>query len=242
MSPKLILAACLLPLFPFSLIFNAVFAWIRPPLARAALLLGWPLSGLWVLAASGITPPDWIVPWALATALLYALRALTLRDAGQWLAYLSVSLGALLWVQPEPELAWAMSAPLALLALVLGAIVKRYGAAFAGYPDALAARSPRLAGVFALAVLAAIGTPPFSSFFVWLSWALTVTPGAAVVLLVVWLLWSWAAIRLLQGLLVGEAPPEAARPVDLGRAGVWLAALALVALLAGGLWIAGGRI
>lgn len=240
MNPKLILAACLLPLFPFSLIFNAVFAWVRPPLARAALLLAWPLAGLWVLAASGITPPAWIVPWALATALLYALRALTLRDAGQWLGYLSVSLGALLWLQPEPGLAWAMSAPLALLALVTGGIVKRYGAAFAGYPGALAARAPRLAGVFALAVLAAIGTPPFSSFFVWLSWALAATPGAAVVLLVVWLLWSWAAIRLLQGLLVGMAAPGEAVPADLGRGFVWLGALALSALLVGGLWIAGG--
>lgn len=240
MNAMLILAACLLPLFPFSLIFNAVYARVAHPLARAALVLAWPQAGLWALAASGATVPGWVQPWALATALLYGVRALTLRDAGLWLAYLSIALGALLWLAPAPALAWAFAAPLALLALAIGAIATRYGAAFAGYPDALAARSPRLAGVFALAVLAASGMPPFSGFFVWLHWALDTRPAAAAVLLVVWLLWSWAAVRLLQGLLVGRMAPDAAAPRDLGRGAVWGYALAFAALLAGGVWLAGG--
>lgn len=240
MNAMLILAACLLPLFPFSLIFNAVYARITHPLARAVLLLAWPQAGLWALSASGATVPGWALPWALGTALLYGVRALTLRDAGQWTGFLATALGALVWLRPENALVWAFSVPLALLALATGAIVSRYGAAFAGYPDALAARSPRLAGVFTLAVLAAAGTPPFTGFFVWLRWALAAPSVAAAGLLAVWLLWSWAAIRLLQGLLIGDAPPDAASPPDLGRGATWGYGLAFVALLAGGLWLAGG--
>lgn len=242
MNPMLVLAACLLPLFPFSMLFNALFARVRHPLARAGLLLGWPQAGLWAVQASGATLPDWIAPWALATALLYALRALSLRDAGQWTGFLATALGALVWLRPEATIVWALSVPLALLTLATGAITVRYGAAYAGYPDALALRSPRLAGVFVVAVLVATGTPPFAGFFAWLSLALAVPPGLAPGLLVVWLLWSWAAIRLIQGLVVGEMVAEAASPSDLGRAQTWAYALALGGVLIGGLWLAGAMI
>lgn len=240
MNTVLILAACFLPLFPFSMLFNALFARVPHPLARAGLLLAWPQIGLWLVQSSGAGVPHWIAPWALATALLYALRALSLRDAGQWIGFLATALGALVWLQPEAAMVWAFAAPLAVLALVVGAITARYGAAYAGYPDALAQRSPRLAGVFVVTVLVAIGTPPFSGFFAWVSLVLAVSPAIALGLLGVWLLWSWAAIRLIQGLIVGEAAPETASPDDLGRGPLWLAVLALGGLLVGGLWLAGG--
>ena len=86
---------------------------------------------------------------------------------------------------------------MALLALITGAVVTRYGAAYAGYPDALALRSPRLAGVFVVAVLVATGTPPFAGFFAWVALVLAATPAMAMGLLAVWLVWSWAAIRLM---------------------------------------------
>ena len=239
MNPKLLLAACFLPLFPFSMLFNGVFARVRQPLARAVLLLAWPQAGLWLVQQAGGLP-DWMAPWALATALLYALRALSLRDAGQWTGFLATALGALVWLRPELAIVWAFFVPLALLALITGAIVTRYGAAYAGYPDALAQRSPRLAGVFVIAVLVATGTPPFAGFFAWLALALAATPGIALGLLAAWLLWSWAAIRLIQGLVVGEAPLDGVQPDDLGRGQTWLLALAFVGLLLGGLWLAGG--
>lgn len=239
MNPKLLLAACFLPLFPFSMLFNGVFARVRQPLARAMLLLAWPQAGLWLVQQAGGLP-DWMAPWGLATALLYALRALSLRDAGQWTGFLATALGALVWVRPEPALVWAFFVPLALLALATGAVVARYGAAYAGYPDALAQRSPRLAGVFVIAVLLATGMPPFAGFFAWLALALAATPGIALGLLAVWLLWSWAAIRLIQGLVVGEAPGDGVKPDDLGRGKAWLFALAFTGLLLGGGWLAGG--
>jgi hypothetical protein len=239
MNPLLILAACFLPLFPFSMLFNSVFARIRHPLARAVLLLAWPQAGLWAVQQAGGLP-DWIVPWALATALLYAVRALSLRDAGQWTGFLATALGALVWLRPDTAIVWAFFVPLALLALITGAITTRYGAAYAGYPDALALRSPRLAAGFVVAVLVATGTPPFAGFFAWLALALTAAPEIALGLLAVWLLWSWAAIRLIQGLVVGEAPADGAQPDDLRRGQTWLLALAFVGLLLGGLWLAGG--
>ncbi|MFN3544844.1 MAG: hypothetical protein ACK4UX_08335 [Thiobacillus sp.] len=237
MNAHLILAACLLPLFPFSMLFNAVFARIRQPLARAVLLLAWPQAGLWVVQQAGGSP-DWIAPWALATALLYAVRALSLRDAGQWIGFLATALGALVWVRPDTAIVWAFFVPLALLALITGAVVTRYGAAYAGYPDALALRSPRLAGVFAVAVLVATGTPPFAGFFAWIALALAATPAMAMSLLAVWLVWSWAAIRLIQGLVVGEAAAHAL-PGDLGRVQTWMFALTYAGVLLGGLWLAG---
>ncbi len=239
MNAHLILAACLLPLFPFSMLFNAVFARIRHPLARAVLLLAWPQAGLWVVQQAGGSP-DWIAPWALATALLYAVRALSLRDAGQWIGFLATALGALVWVRPDTAIVWAFFVPLALLALITGAVVTRYGAAYAGYPDALALRSPRLAGVFVVAVLVATGTSPFAGFFAWVALALAATPAMAMGLLAVWLVWSWAAIRLIQGLVVGEAAAEDALPGDLGRGQTWMLALAFAGVLLGGLWLAGG--
>lgn len=239
MNIHLALAAVLLPLFPFSMLFNALFVRVRHPLARAAILLALPQAGLWLVQQAGPLP-DWIVPWALLTALLYAVRALSLRDAGQWIGFLATALGALVWLQPDVTVVGAFFVPLSLLALVTGAIASRYGAAFAGYPDALALRSPRLAGVFVVTMLVATGTPPFAGFFAWLSLLLAATPAVAVTLLVLWLLWSWAAIRLIQGLVVGKANPAVGPQSDLSRMQTWLFALAFAAWLLAGVWLAGG--
>ena len=239
MNLTLAFAAVLLPLFPFSMIFNALLARIRPPLSRAAILLAWPLAGVGLVQQAGPVP-DWVAPWALATALFYAFRALSLRDAGQWTGFLATALGALVWLRPEFSLAWAFFAPLALLALATGGIATRYGAAYAGYPDALAQRSPRLAGVFVVAVLIATGTPPFAGFFAWIGLVLAAAPALALALLAVWLLWSWSAIRLIQGLVVGKAGVHDATHDDLGRGPTALYACAFAALLLGGIWLAGG--
>jgi hypothetical protein len=56
-------------------------------------------------------------------------------------------------------------------------------------------------------------------------------------LLGIWLLWSWAGARLLQGLVVG--PANAQDSPDLSLAATWLYALVLVALVVGGVYLIG---
>ena len=50
----------------------------------------------------------------------------------------------------------------------------------------------------------------------------------------VWLLWSWAGAWLLQGLITGT--PEEPHPEDLESGIAWLYALALILLLAAGVY------
>jgi hypothetical protein len=60
------------------------------------------------------------------------------------------------------------------------------------------------------------------------------------VLTLVWLLWSWAAARLLQGLIVGAAEPSPRQ--DLSTLVAWGYAVALIALLSSGLLLTGSRL
>ena len=53
----------------------------------------------------------------------------------------------------------------------------------------------------------------------------------------IWLLWSWAGARLLQGLVVWPGNPQDSP--DLSLAATWLYALVLVALVVGGVYLIG---
>lgn len=237
--PTWLIAGFFLPLFPFSMPFNWLFARTRSPAGRALLLLLWPQLGLRLLHAVGGTVPDWVAGWALATAALYALRLLTVRELNLWTGFLATSAWALLWLSAASwPAALGLSAPLVVLALVAGAMRTRLGAAYAGLAGGQVADLPRLAGVFALAVLAATATPLFPGFAVLLRTMLDAGFVDAWVVATIWLLWSWAGMRLLRGFLVGE--PAGPRPPDLGPAATWGFALILVALLAGGAILIGG--
>lgn len=241
-----ILAGLFLPLFPLSMVFNRLFARVRSPLARGLLLLAWPQAGLALLHAGDAEVPGWIVAWALATAALYALRALALREVGLWTAFLATSAWALLWVTApsagDPALphlyALSFSVPLLLLTLLAAGLEQRFGAAYTGLYGGLAQALPRFAGVLVVVVLAAVATPVFPSFLTMLASIVAATPAGALALGGIWLLWSWAGMRLLQGLVVG---PAAKDPVpDLGVAVTWTYVAALGVLVVAGLSLSGG--
>jgi hypothetical protein len=99
---------------------------------------------------------------------------------------------------------------------------------------------PRLSGVLVISILAATATPLFPAFFAMLNALIVSQPAPAVVLTGVWLIWSWAAARLVQGLIVGPAEPSP--ELDLSLAITWAYAAALATLVVAGLILTGGRL
>ncbi len=235
-----------LPLFPLSMAFNLLFARVSQPLARAVLLLAWPLAGLGLLHILGTDAPEPVLNWALATSALYAVRLLALRDLGTWTGFLATSVWALLWIPAREgfELAdialdaLGFSAPLALLVLITVLLNRRLGGAYAGINGGIAASLPRLSVVLIICLLAAVATPPFPGFFSLLSVLMLASPVNLVGLLVVWLLWSWAAARLIQGFVVGT-PAQDSSVQDIGLPVSWGLAMAFTALLLTGVLLTG---
>lgn len=244
----LLIAALFLPLFPLSIVLNAVLTWLRFPMARALLLLAWPQIGLLVLQAAGPAIPQAFVPWALLSSGFYALRLLSVRDLGLWAGFLASSSLALSWALAAGGasmidlqlFAFGFSLPAALLVLLTGPLTQYFGAAYAGLPGGLAGVLPRLAGVLIMTVLAAIATPPFPGFFAMLSLLQRTSPSAALGALVIWLAWGWAAIRLVQGFVVGT--PARASIDDIGRPSMLAYAALLAAFTAVGLYLIGGAL
>lgn len=245
-SPAYLIAAVFLPLFPASMLFNRLFPRVGNAWLRMALLLVWPQLGLLALAMLPGRPPVWIVYWAVLTACLYAFRALALRDLGLWTAHMATSAWSLLWAvamfaESETALvleAVALSVPFVLLAWLASRLEAQFGAAYAGTYGGLAQTLPRLSTLLSLSILAAVGTPLFPAFFTLLAavtQSLPVMPGAAVLMLAVWLLWAWAGARMTRGMTVGPARADAGP--DLGvvasvAPGIVLALLAVSGLAA----------
>lgn len=243
-----VLAALFLPLFPLSMAFNALFGWGRNSWFRAILLLAWPQIGLTLLPMTDAPAPDWVLGVALFTAVLYAFRAIALREVGQWTGYLATSAWALLWLALLNDTALmdirfyalGFSIPLALLAFLGARLEKHFGAAYTGLYGGLVHSLPRFSGVLVIVVLAIVASPLFPGFFAMVMTIVAAVPTApwvALVVAITWLLWSWAGVRLLQGLVVG-AGNEIDAP-DLSTACVWLYTVALLVLLVGGLYVSG---
>jgi hypothetical protein len=239
------LAGIFLPLFPFSMVFNLLLGRCRPLILRGLMLLLWPQLGLLLLSAIDAPIPNWLVPLAVLTAGLYALRALALRDVGQWGGFLATSAWALLWIplhgaNPPMTLhlyALGFSGPLVLLATLGAGLEQRFGAAYTGLYGGLAESVPRFATVLVFVVLAVIATPLFPAFFIMLATilqAIANMPAIALGVAVVWLLWSWAGARLMQGLIAGSAGEV--HPLDLNQAVTWGYTLVLLLLVMAGLY------
>lgn len=247
-DPMLLLTALFLPLFPLSMVFNALLQRAGHPVARALLLLAWPQAGLWLLAGQTAEVPSWFVTWALATALLYGFRLLAMREIGRWVGFVATSAWALLWLPAyggvEAAGLWgsaaAFSVPLVFIVLLAAVLEARFGAAYTGIYGGLALAMPRFAGVLVVSVLAVTATPLFPSFFAMLQALVVSQPVPAVTLTVVWLIWSWAAARLLQGLIVGT--PARATGQDLGVATTWAYALGFIVLVVAGLALTGSHL
>ena len=239
-----LLAGIFLPLFPFSMVLNVLYGRLRHPGLRVLLLLAWPQIGLYLVFAYGLVVPQWLVTWALLTSLLYAVRVLVLREVGLWTSFLATSAWALLWILLAngtagfhlEVFALGISIPLVLLALLGASLERRFGAAYLGLYGGLATRLPRFSGILAVVVLAIVATPLFPTFFAMLSMILKTLPVAPLVaagVAIVWLLWSWAGAKLLQGLLVGSQGPAVA---DLSRVNMWLYITVLAGLVFTGVY------
>jgi len=244
----ILLAGIFLPLFPMSMVFNAIVDYSKPAWLRAFLLVTWPLIGLFILLNINVTLPDWLLPLALFTSILYALRILTLREVNQWSGFLATSLWSLLWLPVMQDTtavllysyALSMSVPLILLVLLSTGLEQRFGAAYIGLYGGLARTIPRFAGVLVIVVVAAIATPVFPTFFIMLHLVvetLAAKPFAAMVLLLIWLLWSWAGARLIQGLIVGRASDVKIPDMDISTIGFY--SMVLLALVFGGIYLSG---
>jgi NADH:ubiquinone oxidoreductase subunit 4 (subunit M) len=245
-----LLVGIFLPLFPLSMLFNVLYARIRNPLLRGLLLLVWPQIGLALVFAFGLTASNWVLAWALMSSLLYALRALALREVGLWTSFVGTSSWALLWILlmgnggNDAEsfqltmLTLGISAPLVMMALLGAGLEQRFGAAYLGLYGGLAQSIPRFSGVLVVVVLAIVATPVFPAFFALLSMIIKTTPVAPFIAMgvgLVWLLWSWAGARLLQGLIVG---PKRNAVADLSAATLWMYIAVLLGLtLTGVYWM-----
>jgi len=238
------LAGLFLPLFPFSMVLNMLYARLRNSLLRSLLLLLWPQIGLIIVFVYDLSVPSWALAWGLATSFLYALRILSLRELTLWTSFVATSAWALLWVLQGNGInhsqlhlyALGVSVPLIMMNLLCAGLESRFGAAYLGLYGGLAQTLPRYSSILVLVVLAIVATPLFPTFFAMLSMifkAIPTAPLVAVVISAVWLLWSWAGARLLQGLIVG--PVRVTAP-DLSHASLWIYIIALGGLLVGGVY------
>lgn len=241
------LAGLFLPLFPLSMPFNVLYTRFRTPFLRSLILLLWPQIGLAIVSAYDITVPAWVPAWSLATSLLYALRALVLREVGLWTSFVGTSAWALLWILLGNGItllqlqlyALAVSVPLVLMTLLTAGLERRFGAAYLGLYGGLAESIPRFTWILVAVVLAIVATPLFPTFFAMLSMILRAIPTAPFVAIgvgAVWMLWSWAGARLLQGLLVGPANTPAS---DLSQPVLWLYVIVLGGLMVAGVFWSG---
>jgi hypothetical protein len=239
-----------LPLFPFSILFNALFGRLPDLRLRGLLLLIWPQIGLGLLLftpANVNLPLAWVTLWAMLTAALYAFRLLALREMNRWISLLATSSWALLWIPAlngEETLtlhlsAFWFSAPLVLLALLATALQQRFGAAYTGLYTGLATYLPRFSGILVFTVLAVTATPLFPAFFVMLGILLQSEPMIALGLVIVWLLWSWAGARLLQSLLVGQPNNPSDEITDFSAPLTWRYTVLLTGLAISGMYLTG---
>lgn len=244
----ILLAGIFLPLFPASMLLNAVLDRVQYSWLRALVMLFWPLPGLLIVSSIEHDVPVWVLAVALATSLVYALRMLTLREVNQWTGFLATSLWSLLWLPAAQGVqadllywfALGMSAPLVLLVLLAAGLEKRFGAAYTGLYGGLARTIPRFSGILVTVVIAAIATPLFPTFFIMLDMIVETVSGSPVftiVLLLIWLLWSWAGARLIQGLIVGRSSKNSIADMEPGEVGFY--SIILLTLMIGGIYLGG---
>ena len=239
-------AGLLLPLFPLSTPFNALLGRLKRPGLRLVVVLLAPQLGILVLnSAAGPIPAGFAI-WALASAAFYAVRLLSVRDLGMWAGFLASSALALVWCfavngMTPIELHWVafgLSLPPALLMLLAGTLVRRFGAAYAGLQGGLARCLPKWSRMLILVVLAAIATPVFPGFFILLELVFEADWPMAVAVLFVWLTWSWAGTRVLQGFVF--EPCRRVEVRDLRPTAVAGYSIVLALFLIAGLGVAGG--
>lgn len=246
-SMSLLLAGFFLPLFPMSMVFNFVFQRASSALLRVFIILVWPLPGLWLIENSSTDLVDIYVYWALFTSVLYGFRTVVVKELSVWTGFIATSAWSLLWVAEYlgakvDDLimhTFAYTIPLVLLALIVARLERQYESAYVGVVTGLAQEQPRTAGLVVVVILAVIGSPLFPSFFSLLSNinnVAIVLPSVALAITLVWLLWNWSGIRLLQELVVGD--PAVFQHEDISYGKTMLFCFSCFLLVAGGLYMA----
>lgn len=241
------IAGFFLPLFPMSMIFNLVFQNAPSTWMKVVLLLGWPVIGIWLLDTESTTIPDWLFLWAIFTATLYAFRSAVIKEISIWIGFIATSAWSLVWVAESHGARFddilmhvlAFSIPLALLAILVSRLENQYESAYAGVVTGLAQVQPRMTGILVVVMLAAIGSPVFPSFFSLLNninIIITEMPVVAIGVALVWLLWSWSAIRLLQELIVGM-PTIQQHHDDIGMGQTLLYSIVFILLVFAGMYM-----
>jgi NADH:ubiquinone oxidoreductase subunit 4 (subunit M) len=225
--PLFLLAGLCLPLFPLSIGVNRLIQRratdaddrLATPIAKAAAMILLPLLGvglvrlgLWLLGDGGAWLVMLFALWGGLTALLYAFRLLSARDGQIWIGQLYTSALALIWVgvaHGVPPLLPALGLAASLLPLwfLMDGLEQRFGTARTGLYPGLGLRMPRFSSLFVAAVLVAVAVPFSPGFFAIADLAfggvganelLTLVP-----LSLSWLLWTWAGINLLSGIVFG---------------------------------------
>ncbi|WP_312262681.1 hypothetical protein [Candidatus Igneacidithiobacillus taiwanensis] len=245
----LFLAAVLLPVFPFSWIFNRLVESAPGPWARALAILVLPQLGVLLLYKTGphasLPAPFWRV-WlmlVLFTAIFYAFRAVSARELRIW-ARLTASSGlTLAWLLMASHaemvavqlfaLAWSL--PAALLMIWAGMLSQRMGGAYLGLRGGLATELPRLSGLITLSALALVATPVFPSFFALLQVFAVLSLAWLWPLLLLLLIWGWSIGKFLQDLLFGIYRGEPLTDIGVATTGLGAGVLLLFALF-GLLW------
>ncbi|MGB5734982.1 MAG: hypothetical protein WBM40_11140 [Thiohalocapsa sp.] len=249
-----LLAGLFLPLYPLSIGANLLLKrqvgvgdtdlLSRPSVKIAAIIL-MPLMGVGLMSL-GLTLTDGdattlttaFAIWGGLTSLLYAFRLLSVRDGKIWIAQLYSSALALIWVgvaHQVPPLLPALGLALSLLplSLLLVRLTRQFGIARVGLYPGLGLRMPMFSLLFVPAVLVAVAVPFSPGFFAIADLAfggagnnelLTLVP-----LSLSWLLWTWAGVNLLTGIVFGT-PREDLSYTDLSRRDALLYAAGILVL------------
>lgn len=259
-----LLAGLFLPLFPLSIGANLLLQ-RQPPLqgqdplagpgVKAALILLMPLAGVALvqlglsLAGEAVgTIASAFAVWGGLSSMLYAFRLLSVRDGQIWIGQLYCSALALVWIgipQGVPPLLPAVGLTLSLLPLtiLLSYLTRRFGIARVGLYPGLSGRMPVFSALFVAAVLVAVAVPFSPGFFAITDLAFGGVGANELITLVPislsWLLWTWAGINLITGIVFGK-PRDDLAYVDLDRRAALLHGAGMLALSLFGIFLVEG--
>jgi NADH:ubiquinone oxidoreductase subunit 4 (subunit M) len=236
-----LLAGLFLPLYPLSIVANLFLKRQSPlegsdplagPAVKALAIVLMPLAGVALVTLglslagdSAVRLTAGFAVWGGLSSVLYAFRLLSARDGKIWIAQLYCSALALVWIaipQGLPPLLPAVGLALSLLPLtvLLSYLTKRFGIARVGLYPGLSSRMPVFSALFVAAVLVAVAVPFSPGFFAIADLAFGGVSANELVTLVPislsWLLWTWAGVNLMTGIVFGT-PRDDLAYVDLDR-------------------------
>jgi hypothetical protein len=259
-----VLAGFFLPLYPLSIVANLLLKRQAPlegsdplslPAVKAGIILLMPLIGVGLVELASSRSGDEaraltaaFAVWGGLTSLLYAFRLLSVRDGKIWLSQIYSSSLALVWVgiaNDVPPLLPALGMALSLLPLLflLAELTRRFGIARVGLYPGLGTRMPVFAPLFVAAVLVAVAVPFSPAFFAIADLAFGgIGANELITLMPVslsWLLWTWAGVNLLTGIVFGM-PRHDLVYVDLSRRAALMHGTGMLALSLFGIFLVEG--